>query len=269
MSRIYHDSKKSQFIRDFKFADVERGTGGDAPKGPKTFTADSYGSGAAEFIPGGFDFEYKGGLRREEIINRSIDEANQIIEQANSEAQRIREKARAEGFSEGLEKGHNEGIESAKPLMESFKSLVEEIATVRADYYGQAEKEMIDLVISVANSVIGLEIERDPSLVRNVIKKAVERLRVREKMTIKINPDDLTEAEKAMPSLSKIVEDLEKVELKTDPLITRGGCLVETNIGMIDARIESQLEELKDSFMRALEESEAKAKLGQRKNDQD
>lgn len=259
MSKLYRKEDMPENIRLFDFKEVE--VPGKQKK--KEFKADTYGEKNVEFIPGGFDFDFEGGLRRDEIMNRSFDEANRIVEEARDQAVEIREQAKTEGRKEGYEKGYEDGLEEAKPVAESLKAAIDEITQVRSKYYAQAEKEMIDLVISIANIVIGLEVDRDPSLVQNVVKKAVGELRAKEQMTIKINPEDAAEAEKVIPALSKEVEDIEKVSFKTDPLITRGGCQVETNIGMIDARLEIQLESLRKRLHQALDESEAKKDKGE------
>ncbi len=258
MSKIYRGDQQPENIRSFDFNELFFQDEQNKPEKEKGFVPDDYGESKSEFIPGGFNFDYEGGLRRDEIMNRSFDEANRITEEAREKAAGIRRQAKDEGFKEGREEGHKEGLEQAKPVIESFKSLTEELSQVRSEYYTQAEKEMIDLVINIAHVVIGLEVDRDPSLVQNVVLKAVEQLRAREKMTVRINPEDAAEAEKVVPALIEMVGDLEKVSFKSDPSITRGGCLIETNIGMIDARLENQLESLRQSMLRALDESEAK-----------
>ncbi|VAX17643.1 hypothetical protein MNBD_NITROSPINAE04-1773 [hydrothermal vent metagenome] len=251
-------------MRLFNFSEIE--TSEKQSKEEKKFSADDYGSKNAEFIPGGFDFDYEDGFRRDEILSRSFDEATKIVEEAHDEAKKIRTLAETEGHKEGYEKGYSDGLEKARPVTESFTTAIEEITRVRSEYYAQAEKEMIDLVISIANIVIGLEVDKDPSLARNVVLKAIDELRAKEEMTIRINPEDIAEAQKVIPELSDKVEDIEKVSFKADPLIARGGCLVETNIGMIDARLEIQLESLRKRLRQTLDESQAQ-KIAKREDD--
>ncbi len=261
MSRLYSKGNTPENIRLFNFREME------APekqkKEEKKFSADDYGEKKAEFVSGGFDFDYEGGFRRDEILNRSFDEATKIVKEARDEANEIRKLAQTEGHKEGYEKGYSDGLEKTRPVTESFKTAIEEITRVRSEYYAQAEKEMIDLVINIANIVIGLEVDKDPSLARNVVLKAIDELRAKEEMTIRINPEDIAEAQKVIPALSNEVEDIEKVSFKADPLIARGGCLVETNIGMIDARLEIQLESLRKQLLKTLDESQAQKIAGQ------
>jgi len=255
LSRVYRKDDAPENIRLFDFSEINVTEKQKVEK--KKFTADDYGKKEAEFVPGGFDFDYEDGFRKDEILNRSFDEANKIVEEARDKAGKILEQAKAEGHEEGFEKGYSDGLEKTSAVIESFKTAIKEITQVRSQYYAQAEKEMIDLVINIANIVIGLEIDKDPSLTRNVVLKAIDELRAKEEMTIRINPEDAAEAQKVVPELSNEVEDIEKVSFKTDPLVTRGGCMVETNIGMIDARLEIQLESLRKRLHLALDESQA------------
>ncbi len=258
MSKIYRKGENESSIHEFEFSKFTSATPEPQEDKQSRFVPQSYGSSGGEFILGGFNFDYKGGLRRDEILNRSLDEANRIVEEAHNEAGAIREQAKKEGFDKGHEEGYKSGLAEAKPIIETFNALIEELTTVRKEFYVQAEREMIDLVLSVAHTVMGLEVERNPALVQNVILKAVEQIRVREKISIRINQEDMAQAEKTLPEISKIVGDTEKVSFRSDPYITRGGCMVETNIGMIDARLESQLEAIRKTFKRSIEEDEAK-----------
>ncbi|MBF0292760.1 MAG: hypothetical protein HQK86_11460 [Nitrospinae bacterium] len=256
MSRIYNSAEAKGATREFKFADLavpeipETGKKGDG------FVADRDPSAErAEFIAGGFDFDYKGGMRRDEILRRTIDEAEEIRAKALAEAGAIREKARQQGHKEGHAAGYAEGLKKAAPVMDSFAALVRELTGAREKFYSNTENEMVELVINVAEMALGDQIEKNPGLIRHVIKSAVRKLQAREEMTIRVNPMDLAEAEKVRAEIIKEVEDIEKVSFKGDPLVSRGGCMLDTNMGSIDARVETQLEAMRESLLAAVEES--------------
>ncbi|MBI4665473.1 MAG: hypothetical protein HY751_03585 [Nitrospinae bacterium] len=255
MSRIYKGEAAKQ-ARNFQLADFTKASEVEAFRKTAEFVPDKEApTGPPEFIPGGFDFDYKGGLRRDEILRRSMDEAEEIVSAARAQAGVIRDQARNEGYTQGHKDGYTAGLKAADPVMTTFQSLVKELMTARDVFYGQAEEEMAHLVINVAAAALGNEIEKNPALIRNVIRSAVRKLQAREDMIIHINPQDMAEAEKFRPELGKEVEDIDKVTFKGDPLITRGGCMLETNIGSIDARVETQLESMRESLLRAIEES--------------
>ncbi len=224
----------------------------------RTFKPDSEGDGTREFLPGGFDSAEGGGLTRTQILNRTIDDAKQILENARAEADGVTQAAHKRGFSAGYEEGRAKARKEASNMIAAFEELTKELVHVREKYYGQAEEEMIDLVISVAGAVLGIEFQGKRELIRKIILRAVGMLQAREEMNIRINPKDFEEAEKSRIDLAKEVEDIDKVTFKSDPMISEGGCVVETNIGSIDARIETQLNAIREQFLVALDESRSK-----------
>ena len=266
MSKIYPKESGAEKAREYTLRDILRPEEREELKKKAEFVPDNKETGGKEFIPGGFDFEYEGGLRRDEILRRSMDEAEEIVRKAREEAEQIQREARAQGFEQGRNEGYNTGMREAATIVDAFTKLVEELSRIREDFYRNAEEEMIHLVVSIARVVIGRDVERNPSLVRNIIDKAIEQVQSREELDIKINPEDLAEAEQFRPELAKKVMDIDKVSFKGDPLITRGGCMVESNIGSIDARLETQLESVRESFLQALRESVAEG--GSRKPDE-
>ena len=257
MSRIYKKGGKetSGEIHEYTLKDIMRPLEEGKEAGKKEFVPDARSSGAVEFIPGGFDFDYEGGLRRGEILNRSIDEAREIVQKAENEADGIRGGARKEGYEQGYKEGYDDGMKKTLPVMDSVTSIAAELKRVRDEFYQNIEREMINLVVDISRSVIGKDIERDPSLVKSVIDKAIQQLKSREELSIKVNPEDLEEAERYRPELSREVEDIEKVEFRGDPHIARGGCMVESNIGSIDARLDTQLEAIRESLLNTLKET--------------
>jgi flagellar assembly protein FliH len=256
LSRLYSAKEAEGTTREFKFSDFAAPDITAPGKSGPAFVPDRVATPErAEFIAGGFDFDYKGGMRREEILRRTIDEAEEIRATAIAEAVSIREKARSQGHAEGHAAGYAEGLNKAAPVIDSFTSLVRALTSARDEFYSNSENEMVELVINVAEMALGDQIEKNPGLIRHVIKSAVLKLQSREQMTIRVNPKDIAEAEKVRQDISKEVEDIEKVSFKGDPLVSRGGCVLETNMGSIDARVETQLEAMRESLLAAVEES--------------
>lgn len=266
LSKIYRKEKLPEGIKAYILEDFSKTTPGFEPKKKYEFVPDYDVSNEIEFIPGGFDFDYEGGLSRSEILDKSKGEAERILNKANEQASEIQKEAETKGFEQGKKEGFEAGTKGAGLLIDSFTKLVEEISRVRKDFYKNCEEEMIHLAVNVAKTVIGTEINSDPKLVQSVIKKAVLQLQNREEMTIAVNPDDLAEAEKFRSKLSLLIKDIDKVTFKSDHLIARGGCVVETNIGSIDARIETQLESIQETFLHTMNEANSEKNITQQED---
>lgn len=258
MSRLYKKAYEEEAtVRPFDMPTFDRPLP-PRPQKEERFIPDHRPSEAADFTLGGFDFDLTGGLRREEILTKSADEAARIVDAARIEAAGIADTARKEGYEQGRQEGYAAGQETVRPLIDTMNGLIAELTEVRSNFYRNAEAEMIDLVVAVTKTVFGVMVEVEPALVRHVIVEAVDKLQAKEELNIKVSPDDLEEAERVRPQLSEMVENIDRVTFTADPILARGGCLVETTIGAIDARIETQLEAVRDAFMTTMLEEQAK-----------
>lgn len=183
-----------------------------------------------------------GGVLNRKTLDASA-KADQIFADAEKEAERIRneaakvlaevegvrENARKEGFAEGRE----EGMALATEFITKFESL-------KGAFYQNAESEIISLVMEIAEKVIGRMVQDHREAIMSIVRQAVESA-LGDRVTIRINPEDY---KKVHPQIKVLQENLDKsrrLSFKEDDTISAGGCVVETEVGMIDAQLETQL----------------------------
>lgn len=255
MSKIYRKGVVPPSLQEFQFASFKEDMEQTEKGAEREFIPDVFSETTPEFIPGGFSFKYEGGFSAEEIEKRATNEADAIVNAAKNEAGKIKAEAEAEGFEKGKSEGFEEGLKITVPVIDTFTKLAKELTQVRNNFYEQAEEEMIDLTISIVKTVIGIETEKDKDVIRNVIRAAVHEVQSKEELTVVLNPEDLAEAEEFRQELRTEVDNVEKIVFKGDHNITRGGCTVQTNIGSIDARIETQLDAIRETLVQAMNEN--------------
>ena len=171
-----------------------------------------------------------------------------------------------EGFNEGLEKGISEGektgsertAQKLEPVLDSLRHALLQLKNLRKDTYQRLEKEVVDLALAIARKVICREIEVDKEVVVGVAREALTKIEDPGKITIKLNPSDLQFINETKYQLSEMIGNIDNVKLESEDSIQSGGCLVETDLGEIDARIENQLQAVEESFRSALQKSTAK-----------
>ena len=215
--------------------------------------SDQRGPKEEDFILGGFDFEYGGGYRRDEILKKTSDEADAMIREAQARVEGIEYEAAQKGHREGKEQGKQEIFTAATSLMASLKEGITQMANTRHDYYGKAEKEMVDLVILVAEEIICREIREDKEIIAGVIRKAAAELHSKQRISVRLNPADMEMAIAMKEDLIRETEVIENVELKSDTAINPGGCVLETNIGILDATLEKRILNIHESMKSRLE----------------
>jgi flagellar assembly protein FliH len=209
-------------------------------KSETMFKPDMAGQKEKEFVLGGFSFEYASGYRSDEIMKKSLDEADAIIKRAADKAHSIEMDAFKKGYDAGHESGRSvAGIEVGS-LMSALKDSTDKLISARNDFYAGSEKEMLDLVILVASNLAVKEIKEDRTVIANAIKKAASELQSKQSVVIRLNKADMDIANSIKQELIDEIENIEQVDFSVDSSVNPGGCIVQTNIGMVDATLETR-----------------------------
>ncbi len=156
--------------------------------------------------------------------------------------QRGIEAGNKQGFEQGLKEGATKGYEEKITLLQEqaaeFVSLLESLSEPFKVLDEAIEQELVDLAIGIANQLIRREIKIDPGQIVAVIREAVNALpQASQQLTLHLHPAD---AELVRNSLT-LDEISPPWKLLEEPLITRGGCKVETETSKIDTTVENRL----------------------------
>jgi len=207
-------------------------------KGEFTFDQETLGN----FAPGNISRSREGAR---ELLAEALEKARQEAHSIKAQAE---EEGRAAGHAEGFAEGQQAAREQFLPLVESFEKITRELAAYRRDMHRKVEREMVGMVVALAKKVIRFEMATREGSIQEMIRLAAQSVLDREYMTIKVNPEDLAHAEKFRPELSHLYPEIQKIVLEAQSGIARGGCVIETNFGAVDARIE-KLEEGLDKIL--------------------
>jgi len=161
-----------------------------------------------------------------------------------------REEGRQEGYKEGLARGREEGLETAREPARLLEKAMRRVSEERGTLLAKAERDVLDLAIAIATRIVRREVEIDRDLVTRVISDALRRASPLEEVVVRVNPSDYARI-KAVAGLEAILGDIRHLVLVEDRRVSTGGCLIETASGAIDARVETQLEEIERALVRA------------------
>ena len=172
------------------------------------------------------------------------------VAKAKSLAVEIKENAYKEGHKTGYEEGfqtaYQKGEDSAKeefiPLLQTINSLIRELSEFRTMMYPKVEKEMIEMVTGLAKKILQHEINTNEDSVKQMILLAINSVIDKENMVIRIHPSDKAHAEAFYPELKNLFSEIKNITFEEHPGIEKGGCMIDTNFGTIDAKID-QLED--------------------------
>jgi len=148
-----------------------------------------------------------------------------------------------EAFTKGYAQGERAGLEAggkrAEAMLRRVAQTIEELGNLRQTLIHETEREMVQLALALARRVVHREVTLDHELAAALAHVALERLGTNTPATIRLNPEDYT----------IVAQDSSRwggqtVTVVPDPAISRGGCLVESAFGSVDATIERQFDEL-------------------------
>jgi flagellar biosynthesis/type III secretory pathway protein FliH len=118
----------------------------------------------------------------------------------------------------------------------------------------EAGPELRVLAVRIAEKILGRELALSPEAVVDIARQALTAAGTARQVTIRCHPDDLAALERGRPRLLERASRAQVLQLRADPNVHRGGCIVETELATIDARLSTQL----DAVERALRGDEAR-----------
>ena len=152
-----------------------------------------------------------------------------------------------EGFQTAYQKGENSAKEEFIPLLQTITSLIQEVSEFRTMMYPKVEKEMIEMITGLTKKILQHEINTNEASVKQMILLAINSVIDKENMTIRIHPSDKAHAEAFSPELKNLFSEIKNITFEEHPGIEKGGGVIETNFGTIDARVdqlENQIEKI-------------------------
>lgn len=190
-------------------------------------------------------------IESEQEINRGKYEAERMIKEAELKVSEIEHEAYKIGYEAGREEGYKEGQAEVMRLIDRLGTIVSTSVDIRDDIIRASEKLMIDMILMISRKVVKDEIVERREVVINNIKEAIKMVKDRDRIDIRVNFADLDMTTAHKDELIRMMEALKKINVYEDSRVGRGGCIIETDVGAIDARISTQLDTIEESIRNA------------------
>jgi flagellar assembly protein FliH len=171
----------------------------------------------------------------------SLRELESPLAAAQADAQRIRSEAHAEGLAAGREDGLAEGRAQIADALGALAGALDGVAVLRAQTAEAVERDAIELALAVAEKVVSGALAVEPERVVDSVRGALRRLVERRRVTVLVHPDDLELVRTAANGFAAELGGIEHCDVQAERRIARGGAVVRTEEGQIDASVETQL----------------------------
>lgn len=182
--------------------------------------------------------------RAKALLQSAHDRAAQLLAEAERRAELLTESIHAEARGAG----HAEGVAAAdsemNEMLATMRNLVDMARVERHKLMESAEPEIVRLAVGIAERVLHQQIALDRGVVIEMAKVAIARLVEKESVTVRVNPGDLERMREHREEMLASGE-IKNFRVVEDQRVDRGGVVVETDGGTIDARISTQVNEAK------------------------
>lgn len=231
---------------------------------------------------------------QQELLTHAEQQAAQIIEEANRMAEQVADHAREEfealkrqteadiavwwdkqreeletlrkqtieeSRREGYQAGHQEGIEASleayRELLDGAKNLLEKAHEEKREIIASAEPFLVEVSVAIARKILAQELAADNAKVMGLVQEALARVRSRGAVTISANPEYYPVLLENRENLLNMLDSQSELIILPDHHMEGAGCLIETSMGSVDARIDTQLSEIKQALLQVSGGSES------------
>lgn len=151
----------------------------------------------------------------------------------------VEKQAFERGFREGEATGARQGLEKLQAAVQGFAQNAAQLALYKPQLRAEVEQQLVNLSMAVAQKILKRELSIDPNIVLAVVKGCLQEMENVEIYRIRVHPQDA-------PALAAYFQQHQRgnLEVIADGQVTRGGALLETAQGQLDARLETQLVEI-------------------------
>lgn len=178
-------------------------------------------------------------LDSKEVLEKVHEDVKKYKEQIVKECEILKEEAERQGFMKGFESWANR-----------VASLENEIIEIRKS----TENSIIPIALKAAKKIVGKEIELSQNIIVDIVSNYLKAVSTHKKITIYVSKKDLNDLETHRQKLKDLFESLEALSIRERLDLEPGDCVIETEGGIINAKLENQWTIMENAFKAMLKE---------------
>jgi flagellar assembly protein FliH len=173
----------------------------------------------------------------ERIENRALEKLKTIQEQAYQEGYKL-------GLDDGAKRAFDENQKVIQASVSEMSQIISALKNMKKDLCHFNEAHMVQMLFHLASKLAQEHLEYENQPIVEVIRQAVDLAQGEENVTVHISEKQMSFIENLQSQKKVEFDFLDKIKLISNPEITPGGCIIETNYGEVDSRVEQRIEKL-------------------------
>jgi type III secretion protein L len=178
---------------------------------------------------------YQAAAQARDIVEGAQRRAESIISSAERERDAVLEESRERGYQEGVAR---------------WNDVLQQACHARDRFLNDSEAELVRLAVRVAGKIIGEEIRSDPEAILRIVRETLKSVRQERSLTLQVHPKHLEAVRRQLGQLEQELGAACSIRVLANPSVGEGGCVIESELGVIDARLETQLKCLEEALSR-------------------
>lgn len=207
----------------------------------------------------------------ESQVKAASDQAEQMLTEARQQIEawwterreqdeHLVEAVKSEAFNEGFEEGRVQAEQTLKikidEMMSEASAVLKQAYIEKERIIQEAEPFLVELSCAIAEKIIDRQLELKPDYSVELIKKSLSRKREQGVLTLCVSPSQFSFVQAAREELSLVIDSQAELQILPDASVQDRGCVIRSSFGSVDARIDTQLSEIKKELLRISRQTE-------------
>jgi flagellar biosynthesis/type III secretory pathway protein FliH len=179
--------------------------------------------------------------------------ATNLLQQAREASERLRLEAEQQGLRRAQQtieqQVQNELDTRLETVLPALQTAIESIRREQANHLKHCEQQVVQLAIAIAQRLVRRELQRKPEIAVDLVREALDLAAGCERIKLHLNPADHETLGDRMVQAARDLRESTLTDIIPDPQVTRGGCIVTTEHGVIDQRVETQLARIEEELI--------------------
>lgn len=187
--------------------------------------------------------------RLEDMISKAEEEAALIRKIAEEESKANCRRLYDDSTRKGYEDGFKKGMEEALKKQKEYEELKKELAKEYEEKVAALEPEFAGIMAALIERVTGITVEGEKGVITHLIHRAILHGDNSKFYHIKVSKEDYQEVAAYKPNLEEILNETIELDIALDKNLSKNQCMIDTETGMVNCSLDTQLENLKKDIM--------------------
>lgn len=165
------------------------------------------------------------------------------------------ERVKLESHEQGVAIGRKEAQQELAPALQLMEQYATMLAAERADVGAQFEEQLVNLATQMAEKILVAELKVKPELLAGIVKNAFRSISDAKQVTLRVHPQDLELLRSKTEEFAAGLSSAASFNLRPDESLMPGDCMIDSDVGSLDARLATQLASLKQQLETTLEKT--------------